>query len=183
VTVDVAGRAAFLTALHDGCEGLLELRAIPSKARAFVALNDIRGLEHFLSERRAEDCYFGVATRRDATGGKLENCRHLSALFADVDFKRTPETEARVRIARLALPPSAIVHSGGGLHLYWFLREPADLPDEAERVKGLLRRLAFVVGGDLNSAEPAHVLRLPGTLNHKPEYGSPRPVTLERLDV
>jgi hypothetical protein len=174
---------ALFSALFAGCDGLVELRALPSKARIFARPDATAVLEQFLSDHREENCYFGVATRRDATGGDLAHCLHLGALFADVDFKRTPEAGARDRLARLALPPSAVVHSGGGLHLYWCLREPVGLPDEAERAKALLRRLAFALGGDLAAAEPARVLRVPGTLNRKPEYGAPRPVALEAIRV
>lgn len=44
----------------------------------------------------------------------------------------------------------------------------------------VLRALARAVGGDLQAAEPARVLRLPGTLNHK--YDPPRAVTIEVLE-
>jgi hypothetical protein len=57
-----------------------------------------------------------------------------------------------------------------------------ELPAEATLAKDLLRRLAHELCGDLTSAEPAHVLRVPDTRNHKPEYGTPRPVRLEHLD-
>ncbi|MBK8027027.1 MAG: hypothetical protein IPK19_37980 [Chloroflexi bacterium] len=40
-------------------------------------------------------------------------------------------------------PPSAILDSGGGLHAYWFLTEPALLPDDAACAcaAGILRGL------------------------------------------
>jgi hypothetical protein len=54
------------------------------------------------------------------------------------------------------LPPSAIVHSGAGLHCYWFLNAPLELSVEAaERAKALLRRLANLLRGDLGAAEAA----------------------------
>lgn len=173
----------FFAALYSGCEGLVELRALPSAKQCFAPADDHARLGRFIAAHDAEDLYMGVATRRDATSGALANCHHLGALWADVDFKRTPEADARARLAGLALPPSAIVHSGGGLHCYWFLREPLALQDEADVVKGLLARLVVATGGDVSSAEPAHILRVPGTWNRKPEYGSPRPVRLEALDA
>lgn len=39
-----------------------------------------------------------------------------------------------------------------GLHCYWLLREPFDLPGEAQKAKSYLWRLALHLGGDLNSA-------------------------------
>jgi hypothetical protein len=173
----------FLTALHAGCEGLCELRALPSEARTFTPVGDAQAVARFVTSHTNEDLYVGIATRRDVSSGKLENCRHLGALFADIDFKSTPEPEARGRLARFPLAPSAVVQSGGGLHVYWWLREPLELPNEAAHAKQLLRRLAAAVGGDLSAAEPARVLRVPGTRNHKPEYGTPRLVRVEYLDA
>jgi putative DNA primase/helicase len=176
--------ADFLAALFTGCEGFMEFRAFPSKGRLFppITTEPPRIITPWLAGHASQDLYVGVSSRRDQSGGDLAHCHHLGALFADVDFKETPEPEARERIARCPLRPSALVHSGGGLHVYYFLREPLVLSDDAERAKHLLRRLARALGGDLRSAESARILRVPGTLNHKPEYGRPRPVVIEHLD-
>ncbi len=98
----------FLRALYEGCEGLVELRALPSKARHFIAPSDVDGLRRFATEHRRENIYLGVATRRDASGGDLKHCRQLPALFVDVDFKITPEPEARTTLARFPRAPSAV---------------------------------------------------------------------------
>jgi hypothetical protein len=181
----LAPPSAFLAALHEGCEGLLELRALPSTARTFLRPGDDQGLLRFAAAHATENVYVAVATRQDDSNGTLENCQHLAALFADLDFKRTPETPTRARLARLQPPPSAVVHSGGGFHVYWFLREPLDLRDPGACVEAyhLLRRLAHALGGDPTVAEPARVLRLPGTVNCKPDYDAPRPVVLESLEA
>jgi hypothetical protein len=183
------GRAAFLATLYEGCEGLVELRALHPEdsavtGRAFVALRDMAGVEAFVRARGRDNLYMAVATRADASSGALANCLHLPALFADIDFKATPEATARAARARFPLPWSMLVHSGGGLHAYLLLREPLDLrdPADATMARQLLRRLAVALGADMASAEPARVLRLPGTLNRKPEYGTPRPVVVEILE-
>src|SRR5262245_11606494 len=176
-----ATRADFLTALHTGCEGLCELRALPSQARTFVRPGDDAAAARFAGAHAAENVYIAVATRKDVTSGTLTNCQHLGALFVDIDFKMTTEADARSRLARFALPPSAVVHSGGGFHVYWFLREPMALPEETSLAGGLLRRLAHAFGGDRVAAEPARVLRLPCALNQK--YTPARTVTLELLDA
>jgi primase-like protein/DNA primase RepB-like protein len=172
-----------LSALFSSCAGLIELRALPSGAQTFVSLADHQGVAAFLKTWGHENLYFGVASRRDATSGRLDNCYHLRALFVDIDFKATPEAEARRQLAHAPLPPSAIVHSGGGLHVYWFLREAILLPDEAAAARGLLRRLASGLGGDPRAAEPARILRVPGTVNYKPDYPTPPVVTLEICDA
>jgi hypothetical protein len=170
-----------------GGEGLVELRALtgtvgaPPVGRLFCEWDDIGSVLRFALDHQRHHVYFAVATRRDASSGKLENCQHLGALFADVDFKQTPEADARDRLARCLLPPTVIVHSGGGLHCYWKLREPFELPDEADEARRRLRALATAVGGDLAAAEPARVLRLPGTMNAKPEYRTPRLVRIEHV--
>ena len=176
-------RTGFFQALFAQCDGMIELRAFPSAARCFAVLGDGGRGVAFIADHDAEDVYVGVATRRNASGGSLANCQHLGALFVDVDFKHTPEAEIRGHLAHAMLPPSAIVHSGGGLHCYWFLREPLLLPDEAPRAKALLRRLAAALGGDLAAAEPARILRVPGTWNRKPDYSPARLVQLEQCDV
>lgn len=171
----------FFLNLYRGCAGLVELRALPSKTQTFIEVGDVGAPKEFADEHALEDVYLGVATRKDASGGQLENCVNLPALFVDLDFKSMPESEARAALERCPLGPSAVVQSGNGLHVYWFLREAVELADDAAHTKTVLRRLARYVGGDLAAAEPARILRLPGTMNHK--YDPPRPVVLESLHL
>jgi hypothetical protein len=165
------------------CPGWLELRAFPSKARVFLPPDDDAGIAHFVRQHAEQDLYFGCASRRDPQTthpGALANCEALGVLFCDIDFAVTPEAEVRRRLARL-LPfvPCATVASGGGWHCYFALREPLLLRDDAPTAKRALRRLARTLGGDLSAAEPARILRIPGTTNFKAKYGAPRPVRLE----
>lgn len=172
-------RADFFAALFPDPDGLIELRALPSKTRDFFKPHDSEGIERFIRVNAGEDLYFGVATRRTRDSGKRENCSLLHVLFVDIDFKVTPEPEARAKLQRFPLKPSIIVNSGGGLHVYYLLWEPLDLQTEAAKARSLLRRLALTLGGDLSSAELARVLRPPHTLNHKFEYETPRRVLIE----
>lgn len=183
MTTGTVTRADFFALLYPGPNGgLVELRALPSGAQGFHSPRDLESIEQFISRHWHEDVYFAVATRRDRTSGALANCGTLSALFVDIDFKTTPETGARARLDRFLLKPSMVIASGGGLHVYWSLRESIALQasGEAERVKKLLRRLARAVGADLASAEPARVLRVPGGLNYK--YSPPRRVLIEHFN-
>lgn len=182
------GTRYFLQWLFRGTEGALETRAIRTKGRTdgkkvecrFWRLGHLQELGRYCDVTRTHrDLYFGVATRQDATSGELTNCVHLPALFVDIDFKAIDEAEARERLARYPRPPSATIASGGGLHVYWRFPTPIDLRTDAARAKLMLRRLADELGGDLAAAEPARILRLPRTVNHK--YDPPRPVTLEFL--
>jgi len=169
----------FFAALLPG-EGFIEIRALPGAARGFFPASDPMPAKRFLAAHKDRDLYFGVAARRDDRGGDLASCLSLGALFVDIDFKSIPEAEARARLARFPLQGSIGVGSGGGLHMYWLLREPAELPGEADCVRNLLRRLAHHLRSDLSAAEPARILRVPYTNNFK--YDPPRRVILELFE-
>jgi hypothetical protein len=165
-------------------DGLIELRAIKAGTpglvgRAFVAPGDEAGIHNFIRQYGNSEIYFGPAARRDNSSGGLDNCTLLPAVFTDIDLKDTPD--GLKRIQEFIYPPSALVSSGGGYHCYWILKEPANLSEENGRIKSILMRLAHAIGGDLSSAEPAHILRIPSTLNHKPIYPQPRRVELLSL--
>jgi replicative DNA helicase len=108
-------------------------------------------------------------------------------LWVDMDGKDFNEDWAKgkelaLERLRCALPeilqPSMIVDSGHGFHCFWKLVEPIPLrdPTYGALYKNTLRSLAVYLGGDTASAEPARVLRLPGTINWKD--GNPIPCTL-----
>jgi putative DNA primase/helicase len=107
----------------------------------------------------------------------------LWTLYLEIDLKPSGSiAETWSRLQAFPLAPSAIVHSGGGLHVYWFLLKPLDLSNAVDvtRANHWLRDLARRLGGDLASAEPARVLRLPDTLNLKPKYGPRAPIVTLR---
>ena len=68
--------------------------------------------------------------------------------------------------------PSVIIPSGGGYHLYWFLRETFHLrtADDRERAKQIQAGWVDYVGGDEGAKDLARVLRPVGTQNKKPKY-------------
>ena len=163
----------FYAALFQFRDGFIEFRALPSKHREFVIPGDMAKVQRFIDAHRTENVYFAVAARKDKTSGRLENCSVIRCLFADVDFKLfESESEARQALESFPLKPSMVVHSGGGLHCYWLLAEPIDLRVQAAECKSLLRSIARAIGADLSSAEPAHILRVPQSFNHK--YDPPR---------
>ena len=160
--------AEFLTQFFQGTEHQVELRALPCKARVFTRThNDISS---FITRNcDKNNIYFGVATREGRSGDK-DHCRELPAFWVDVDFKTTCEDAVWERLEEFPLQPSIFVESGGGLHLYWLLKERC--PAQDARVEPILRGLAQTLGGDLAAAETARIMRLPGTLNRK--YDPPR---------
>lgn len=136
--------------------------------------------------QRGYGVYFGVAVRReqkppeqrvsDKTGkpytfyprGNQSDALYLPALYVDID---DPSDAARWRIWELC-PPTMIVASGGGWHGYWVLNTPLLITeDNHHEIKRTLKGMAVAVGGDTKVAELARIMRLPGTVNTKPERG------------
>jgi hypothetical protein len=127
---------------------------------------------------RREHVWVGVAPRRPhpetaELGGKKTNVAPVRVLWADCDLDETPDALERLRAFEPR--PNMLVHSGGGYHAYWLLREAIGDPDE---LRAQNDRLAHALGADRQSADAARILRPPGTLNFKCEYAKPRPVKL-----
>jgi hypothetical protein len=94
--------------------------------------------------------------------------------WADVDGGWTAE-RARA-LGRLANRPVWQVRSGTGRHLYL----PLDQAEPPARLEAWNRRLAVLLGADAGWSE-TKLLRLPGTLNHKPAASGGRPAPVEWL--
>jgi hypothetical protein len=114
----------------------------------------------------------------------------VNSLWVDIDVKKStgPNSNSYTSISDAAaaakafisqhfVPPSFIVNSGGGLHLYWALDAPLP-PDEwvvlASRLKALMQSAGFKAD-PTRTADAASVLRPPGTRNRK--YDPPVTVT------
>lgn len=108
--------------------------------------------------------YLGIALRSRPLGrwqrGGREDLAALPALFVDID---QPD-DALFRLIRFPLPPTCIVSSGRGYHLYWRLTTPTTDFATADRA---LRGLAVAFGSD-DKMTVAQSMRLPGTRNTKP---------------
>jgi hypothetical protein len=93
-----------------------------------------------------------------------------NALWADVDGLGS-EAAAAERLAEILarpLPPDAGIFSGGGLHVYYFLKEGFDpASDDWPRYCRALRATAEMLGGDQKSTNPGRVLRFPGCMSWK----------------
>jgi len=132
--------------------------------------------ESFLVQHANANIFFGVADRKGASG-KLENCLTVGCLWVDIDFKMVPEEEARQLVTAFPIRPSIALRSGGGVHAYWLLRERLAVDDLT--LLPALRGLAALLRADRAAAEPARVLRVPGTRNFK--YDPPREVVITQF--
>lgn len=179
--------------------------------KPFKTLDDLMGFVQYAAapSRRDvfSDIYFCLSTQRRAgttgTNGKPRAHRHaddaiaLKAIWLDIDIGSDghghPEKGyatydeavdgfvAFREVANLP-PPSAIVNSGGGMHLYWFSTRaltPAEWEPYAEGLK--VEALRHGLRSDAGIiADAARVLRVPGTYNAKLR-DTPRPVVLMHL--
>lgn len=168
-------------------EGSINLRALKTgEIPCNYFARDSADFASFLDAHSGSgwDLYFGMAAHRsDATNGKLESCIHLNALYSDFDYKRfggreaTWEQRADTAIEWLngfVVIPSMVIASGGGLYPIWLLRQPVRLPEELDRAKRVLRRLAIRLKADMSAIDVTRILRIPGTRNCK--YQPPREV-------
>lgn len=185
--------------------GYLTFWGLPGRRSIHAPLADLKAssdeewselLEHY----QGKNLYFGTASRRgdlkDSQRGTKRDCVLLPAFVLDVDMKAEKGTHAAENLPETLEdvdsilgddpPPSAVVSTGNGLHLYWFLEEPLDVSSKAkaeavgkqtkawqnryiERAKGL--------GWALDATHSVdRVWRVPGSLNVKTD--PPKPVEL-----
>lgn len=119
------------------------------------------------------------------TSRATENIRGLRAYVIDIDIRPDAKHYATLQEAVVALkqfvqkcklPVPYIVHSGGGMHVYFLLDEEVE-PDEWKANGELLQQLFLLhdfKADPARTADPAGVLRVVGTFNHKDT--TPRPV-------
>ena len=154
----------FFNKLFQFCEGQIEIRPIPGK-QGFFDIEDMAGVTAHCAEYQKANLHFGVATR-DGKGGCKENIVNIPCVWSDVDFKSTPREIVAQKLKKFPFKPSAIVKSGGGIHLYWLLKEPAE-QDDITAIEDINHRIADQLDGDHNSCDAARILRVPGTKNRK----------------
>jgi len=100
------------------------------------------------------------------------NTACCQALWVDIDS--LDKDAAYTAICNIYPPATVIINSGGGLHGLWRIAPIEVNPDTAPAIKQTLRGLALATGGDTSVAELARVLRLPNTVNTKPERNGAR---------
>ena len=162
-----------LKALYAGCSGRINGRTVNPPANYFYPIDSFSWVDKVLREHESQDLFFGVATRHG--GGTKENIVSISALFLDVDFKSMPVEQADKILQDFPFPPSAIINSGNGYHVYWFLKEPLGKED-IPRFEAMLKRLCQYFGADPAATDASRILRFPGSKNYK--YNPPRDVEI-----
>lgn len=166
--------SAYLETLFADPPGFIDVRTIDADDQAKrMPVASAEEAFQLASNAGRTNVYVGIATRqtgstaRDA-GGK-ENLEAVRALWVDADFKQ-PEDESAFAEALETFPhpPSMVVSSGGGRHVYWLLAESFDLTAAAnvERFENALKGIADYLGGDFAATDASRILRVPGTMNY-----------------
>lgn len=126
-----------------------------------------------------------------------DNILGLYSLFLDLDYSKQglkKEYVLKELADRLAFTPSAVIDSGNGLHVYFFIRH-INLFNKSVKANNLLKAYkstmrglseAFAdLGADTNAISVSNFLRLPNTLNVKDSsknYGGIKEVKILELN-
>ena len=137
-----------------------------------------------LPHRRLE-IYFGVnpsayipTTNKEGEPRKPADVRSrketIAALNTIYDEFDTKDGATLAIVESLEPAPSVVVASGGGWHCYWLLVDPWDITAPTERQRAIELQREWVEhhieqGADKGAKDIARILRVPGTVNHKPE--------------
>ena len=160
--------------------------------------NDAFGIRYFVSTNKDDfDVYFEIGLQKELITnqfirGKEENVSAIPGLWIDIDTllgvhkkQNLPSDidSAKDLLSKFPLQPSMIVFSGGGIHAYWLFKEPLIIQHSGERnnVKKLSEKFQKTIiqygkedGFHVDKTTSLnHLLRLPGTLNHKNQKKSP----------
>lgn len=177
---DLKQASVFLQLLFGAVQGWIDVRLMKpdTKGAKREPLATMSEALDVIAKNEAANAYVGLATR--ATGSKQrgaggkENLLATRALWVDVDELPPGDRRERYLAETLPLcgiPPSFVVDSGGGLHIYWLLEEPTSLATEAERdhFECILRGLCEVLDGDRAATDSSRILRVAGTMNYPDE--------------
>jgi len=146
------------------------------------------------------DVYCSVATYKakpEKGRGSLKDVGSISGFWADLDIGSeghkpaqhpNPETELEALSIIKDMPDAtAVIHSGGGLQVWWLFDKPwvFDDPVDAQRASNEWQNRLVKSGESLGYhvdkvGDLPRILRIPGTQNHKTDNA--RPVVLENLN-
>jgi len=157
----------------------------------FERIRDIDRLIKLLETERFKDLniHFGVAPRARQSGTE-KDVKILKCFWSDLDCKRKnkpdlpTKEEALEKIKRFKLAPSIIIDSGQGYHLYWLLSKLVNIRNESDvlKLRGVLAGLSQALGGDVAGKDLSRCLRIPDTLNFKPENPEGLPVKIIKFE-
>lgn len=171
------------------------------------ALNDLEKAASWLAlVNEVSNAYYRVnligAPLKSGRGTFADNA-YVTHFVCDIDYGKdghssqtlSPTLKDAVQILSKTLPPTKILHSGGGVYGVYVLNEPFDVRryEDNVRARSLGQSLenSLRVFGEVDSINNgAHVIRPIGSLNHKREKlfqvceiaGTNKTFTLEQLE-
>jgi hypothetical protein len=132
-------------------------------ASHFVSLHTLRSnyqaiIDEFKEKYPGRNFYYGVGTR-SFNDGSDQGIVEIPGLWVDLDGAPLEP------VKRSKWTYSAVIETSlGRFHVYWKFRTPV-LVTEIDKVRDILKRLQDLFKADPQAAEPARVLRVPGTFN------------------
>src|SRR5439155_26789766 len=167
----------------------------------FVPIGQLAAAAAYACERATDtDVYFGLGLHQRALApeqrGVATDVAGIPGCWLDLDLAKPTSKKAyfpsyagaHAFLATLPLPPTLVIDSGSGLHLYWCFKAFWTFADQGEReqaaalVEGwqryIIRRAASVGVAVDSTFDLARVLRIAGTVNHKYD----RPVLILSAD-
>lgn len=199
----------FFSKIYAGCSGWVYLWTAPEKVTyAFPLTGDYaRQMQERAKELSGthQDVYFSLGITPMAMGAHERatnaNIGAIGAVWADIDISNPAahkksnlpaNVEEALSIIPTSTPPSIIVHSGHGLHVYWLLTRPVVITDNNRKAvmtalrkwQQVLRTNAQARGWTLDgTADLARIMRVPGTWNLKDEANVSLCEVIEESDV
>lgn len=172
----------------------LILWSLPTRAtHSFASIP--AAIEHLAALPAGTDAYFACCLMRGERRAKDE-AAVVPGVWVDIDcavpgkkkvYPPEPDVALEAVRGKIPLDPTAVVHSGGGVHAWWLFDEPwvLESPAEHERATQLLRGFQATIretfaarGWELDATHDlARVLRPVGTRNSKYGEGG-KPVRL-----
>ena len=149
----------FLQTIFEYAEtGYTQIFLLPSATANAVPVTDFSLVPGLIAAGTGQDIYFSPGISATPKNGKLstDDVIGIPALWVDIDIAH-PEAHAKQNLPGTVqeamsllpdtLPPSIIVHSGYGLHVYWLFRECwyFDTLEEKQQAQELLERLQLYI--------------------------------------
>lgn len=165
----------FLKTLLGNTTLFTELRALPPQkdSRVFLNYEDeaVDEIDKFIHQWNSSLNIYFIPNLSDGKGGRKENIRQVTSFFCDFDVVKDYDSDYR-RVMGIILgfeyQPSAIIHSGRGLHTYWILKNPVDVDQGViDTWESIQKGLAAHLGADPSVTDINNPMRLPGSLNIK----------------
>jgi hypothetical protein len=171
----------FLDTLYGSApqEHLLEIRCIhPINGQVRSIWSNVHEQNSVLEQakqlnQQGYGIYFAPCLRTEKKGN-AQSASFVPALWIDIDCENDPKQRdiALSKLRTFDLQPSVIIDSGGGWHGYWLLTNPfiLETDDDRNTIVNILKGLFQILGGDEGYVKSvASVMRLPSTINTKPE--------------